>query len=305
MAAPSGWSASPASQTFELSGPGAERAMTFHIRPDGANGAGRYVFEIAATNTAGRRFDEGFALIDYDHIERVAQFTPARATVSVVPVAVREGLRVGYIMGSGDDGPEAIRQMGAEVELLDAARVLDGVFAGFDAIVLGVRAFETRPDLQAVSGQLLDFVREGGTVVAQYNRGSLSGLAPYDLQVGRGSPRVADETAPVRILEPTAPVFTSPNRIGDSDFDGWVQERGLYFAARWDDAYVPLLELADPGEESRHGSLLVASVGEGVFVYTALSFFRQWADQVPGAYRLFANLISLDAREWDAFAAQR
>jgi hypothetical protein len=121
------------------------------------------------------------------------------------------------------------------------------------------------------------------------------------LEVGRGSPRVSDETAAVRILEPAAPVFTTPNRIVESDFDGWVQERGLSFAAEWDDTYTPLLELHDVGEEPRLGSTLVASVGEGVFVYTALSFFRQWEDGVPGAYRLFANLISLDAGAWRAF----
>ena len=116
---------------------------------------------------------------------------------------------------------------------------------------------------------------------------------------------MADETAPVRVLEPEAPIITTPNRIVDGDFDGWVQERGLYFAAEWDDSYVPMLELNDPGEEVRHGSMLVTSVGDGVFVYTALSFFRQWAGLVPGAYRLFANLISLDPTEWRAFEGLR
>jgi hypothetical protein len=227
------------------------------------------------------------------------------ATISVVPVAVSDGLRVGYIMGSGDEGPEAIRQLGAEVELLDEARVREGDFDGFSTIVLGVRAYETRPDLQAASAQLLDFARAGGTVVVQYNRGPLGSLAPYAIQTGRGSPRVSDETAPVRVLEPRAPIFTTPNRIDDGDFEGWVQERGLYFAGEWDDRWVELLELADPGEPPRHGALLAASVGDGAFVYAALSFFRQWAGQVPGAYRLFANLISLDAAEWRAFEQAR
>jgi LmbE family N-acetylglucosaminyl deacetylase len=303
--APTGWTVSPASQAYELGEAGAERAMTFEVQPDPSVDAGRHSFEVVATAADGRRYDEGYTLVDYEHIQRTPLYSAAEAVVSVVPVAVRDGLRVGYIMGSGDDGPDAIRQMGAEIDLLDEARVRDGDFGGYSTIVLGVRAYETRPDLQSAAGQLLDFARAGGTVVVQYNRGSLGSLAPYDLQVGRGSPRVADETAPMRLLDPSAPLFTSPNRIIESDFEGWVQERGLYFASEWDDRYVPLLELNDPGEEPRHGSVLVTSVGEGVFAYAALSFFRQWAGQVPGAYRLFANLISLDAREWRAFESNR
>ena len=305
LQAPEAWSIVPESRTFELAGAGAERSMTFEIRPTGEVPVGEHVFGVVARRDDGRTYDEGYTLIDYEHIERAALFQPAEARVTVVPVAVAEGLRVGYIMGSGDDGPEAIRQMGAAVEVLDEERVRDGGFGGFDAIVLGVRAYETRPDLQAASGQLLDFARDGGTVVAQYNRGPLGRLAPYSLEVGRGSPRVADETAPVRLIAPDAPVFTTPNEITRADFEGWVQERGLYFGAEWDDRYVPLLEMNDPGEEPRRGSLLVASVGEGVFVYAALSFFRQWSERVPGAYRLFANLISLDADAWRAYTADR
>jgi len=305
MSAPSGWIVAPTSQPFELDEAGTERVVTFEILPDATVDAGRHVFVVVATTEDGRSYEEGYALIDYEHIERTALFAPAELTVSVVPLAVTEGLRVGYIMGSGDDGPEAIRQMGAEVELLDEAWVRDGDFDGFGTVVLGVRAYETRPDLRASAGQLLDFARAGGTVIVQYNRGPLGRLAPYDMQVGRGSPRVADETAPIRMLEPTAPVFTTPNRITNADFEDWVQERGLYFASEWDEGYMPLLELNDPGEVPRHGSMLVASVGDGLFVYAALSFFRQWAGQVPGAYRLFANLISLNAEAWNAFAESR
>ena len=304
MSAPTGWTVTPGSQRYALDEAGAERSMTFQVRPDGALASGRHTFEVVARTDEGRVYHEGYALVDYEHIERTALYTDAEATVSVVPVEVREGVRVGYIMGSGDDGPEAIRQMGAAIEMLDEARVRDGDFDGFTTIVLGVRAYETRPDVQAASAQLLDFVRSGGVVVVQYNRGPLGSLTPWEMTVGRGSPRVSDETAPVRMLHPDAPMFASPNRISAADFDGWVQERGLYFASAWDDRYTPLLELNDPGEEPRHGSMLATSVGNGVFVYSALSFFRQWAGQVPGAYRLFANLISLDAEEWRAFSAR-
>tara|TARA_Y100000814_G_C12249878_1_gene374625 strand:+ start:9 stop:893 length:885 start_codon:yes stop_codon:yes gene_type:complete len=293
------------SESFDLKEAGSESSMSFQVRPDGAVVPGRHTFEITARTDKGEVYDEGYALIDYEHIQRTALYSEASATVSVVPVEVRSGVRVGYIMGSGDDGPEAIRQMGAPVEMLDGTRVRDGDFDGLTTIVLGVRAYETRADLQSASAQLLDFARSGGTVIVQYNRGTLGSLAPWEITVGRGSPRVSDETAPVRIIAPEAPIFTSPNRIGDADFEGWVQERGLYFASSWDDRYTPLLVLNDPGEEPRSGSMLATEVGDGVFVYTGLSFFRQWADQVPGAYRLFANLISLDPKEWRLFLARQ
>ena len=303
--APLGWAVTPPSQPYELPEAGAERTLTFDLRPTGSASPGEHVFGVVARAEGGQQYTEGYTLIDYEHIERAALFAPAEARVTVVPVVVAEGLRVGYVMGSGDDGPDAIRQLGAEVELLDEERVRQGDFGGFDAVVLGVRAYEARADLRAASEQLLDFAREGGTVIAQYNRESLGSLPPRPLEVGNASPRVADETAPVRVLAPDAPVFTTPNRIGPADFSGWVQERGLYFGEQWDDAYMPLLEMNDPGEDPQRGALLVASVGEGVFVYTALSFFRQWADGVPGAYRLFANLISLDPAAWSAYLARR
>jgi hypothetical protein len=303
--APAGWTVSPATQQFALDAAGAQRSLTFEVRPTGAPAPGRHVFDVVARADDGRTYREGYALIDYEHIERAALFEAAEARVTVVPVTVAEGIRVGYVMGSGDDGPEAIRQLGVPVEVLDESRVRAGDFDGFTTIVLGVRAEETRPDLRAASGQLLDYVRGGGVVIAQYNRGPLGSLAPPLLDVGRSAPRVADETAPVRILDAEAPVFTTPNRIGQADFDGWVQERGLYFGSEWDDGYVPLLEMNDAGEEAARGSLLVGAAGEGVFVYAALSFFRQWTEGVPGAYRLFANLISLEPAAWRAYTATR
>jgi hypothetical protein len=303
--APAGWSVTPASQSFVLAEAGAERTLTFEVRPTDAPTRGQHAFQVVATTDDGRSYAEGYSLVDYEHIERAALFAPAEARVSVLPVRVAEGLRIGYVMGSGDDGPEALRQIGIDVTLLDEARVREGSFDAFDAIVLGVRAQEVRTDLRASSGQLHDYVRGGGVVVAQYNRGPLEGMAPGVLEVTRSAPRVADETRPVRILDADAPVLTTPNLIGDSDFDGWVQERGLYFASTWGDEYVPLLELNDVGEDPQRGSLLVAADGEGVFVYAALSFFRQWSAGVPGAYRLFANLISLDPAEWRDWAAGR
>lgn len=303
LEAPAGWVVEPASHAFDLAGAGAQRSLAFEVTPSGRLAPGTEMFRAVATDAEGSSFAEGFSLIDYEHIERAALFSPSEVEVAVVPVEVREGLRVGYIMGTGDEGHEAIRQVGAQVELLSTERVRDGDFSGLDVLVMGVRAYEARPDVRAANEQILDFARRGGVVVNQYNQYQFSdgGYAPHRLVIGQPAPRVSVETRPVLILELDAPVFTSPNRIGASDFTGWVQERGLYFASEWDDAYVPMLEMSDPGEPPRHGSLLVTSVGEGVYVYAALSFFRQWSQQVPGAYRLFANLISLDPAEWRAF----
>jgi LmbE family N-acetylglucosaminyl deacetylase len=305
LAGPEGWRVEPDSQPFELSTAGSQRSLSFQVTPLVSVPSGRHVFRATAVDADGVSYREGFSLIDYPHIERAALFAPAEVEVAVVPVRVREGLRVGYVMGTGDDGHEAIRQMGAEVEVLDEARVRGGDFNDLDVLVLGVRAYEARPDVRAANEQILDFARRGGVVINQYNQYQFSdgAYAPRRLVIGRPAPRVSVETQPVRILEPAAPLFTSPNRIDDRDFDDWVQERGLYFASEWDDGYVPLLEMSDPGEPAQLGSLLVTSVGEGVYAYVALSFFRQWSQRVPGAYRLFANLISLDPEEWKAFEA--
>ena len=305
--APDGWTISPTSSAFELVGAGRESSAHFELRPNGEPRLGEHRLGVFARVPEGTEYRETLNLIDYEHIERTPLYSSSDLVVSVIPVAVRPDLRVGYIMGPGDAGPEAIRQMGAQVELLDEGELGDGDLGRFDAIVLGVRAYETREDLRAANRRLLDFAEAGGTVVSQYNqyRFSGGGYAPHPLLISRPAARVSVETAPVRILEPDAPIFRAPNPISDDDFRGWVQERGLYFAGEWDDAYLPMLELNDPGEPPRRGSLLVAPVGEGVFVYAALSFFRQWSARVPGAYRLFANLISLDAEAWREFLADR
>jgi hypothetical protein len=295
---PAGWSVTPANQPYSLAAAGAERTLAFELRPSGTPNPGVHPFQIVARDASGAEYREGYRLIDYEHIERAAMFTPAVARVTVVPVMVAEGLRVGYIMGSGDDGPDAIAQLGIDLEMLGEDRVREGDFGGLDAIVLGVRAWEARPDLRAAVEQVHDFARAGGVVVAQYNRESLGSLPPFPLEVGRASTRVTDENATVTILDPTSPVLTTPNAIGPQDFEGWVQERGLYFGEQWDPSWVPLLEMNDAGEPPQRGSLLVARVGDGAFVYTALAFFRQWSAGVPGAYRLFANLMSLDPATW-------
>jgi len=306
---PEGWEVTPSMIPFALQGEGASRALTFEVRPVGGVDAGEHVFRAVATRDDGVRFDERVDVIDYPHVERTLYLGPAEVRVAVFPVEMREGIQVGYVMGSGDDGLEALRQLGASVEEVGPDRIREGDFSGYDVLVLGIRVYETRPDVVAVNDRILAFAESGGTVIVQYNKYEYpqGGFAPYTVSMGsgRGAPRITDENSPFTILDRESPVLTSPNRIGEADFEGWVQERGLYFLAEWDERYTPLLEFNDPDEEPVRGSLLVAPVGQGIYAYAALAFFRQLPAGVPGAHRLFANLVSLTAEDWNAHRASR
>jgi LmbE family N-acetylglucosaminyl deacetylase len=303
LTAPGGWMVSPERYDVELDAEGSQRSFAFEIQPGSGVASGQHTFHAVVVDEQGGRFEEGYAVIDYDHIERTILLAEARSEVSVFPVEVADELRVGYVMGTGDDGPAVIRQLGAEVDLLDPEAVRAGDFSAYDVVVVGVRAYETREDLRAANGQLLDYARGGGTVLVQYQQYVFSrgGFAPYPVDMSRPARRVAEQTAEVTVLDSEAPVFTTPNVISQEDFQGWVQERGLYFMGEWDEAFTPLLEMHDAGEEATLGSLLVAPVGDGLYVYAALSFFRQWASGTQGPYRLFANLISLKAEDWRAY----
>ena len=304
LQAPDGWVVEPADLPFEFETPGLSRAFSFNVRPGIGVGEGAHVFKAVAVTDDGRRFDRRVDVIDYPHIPRSLYFAPAETEVSVFPVRVSEGIQVGYIMGSGDDGLEALRQLGVNAREIGPDAVRDGDFSGFDVIVLGIRVYETRPDVAAVNDQLIEFARNGGTVVVQYNKYEYpaGGYAPYPVSMGgRPVDRVTDENSPVGFIDPESPVLTTPNRIGIADFDGWVQERGLYFLKEWDDRYTPILELTDPGEAPKRGSVVVAPVGDGLYVYAALAFFRQFPAGVSGAYRIFANLVSLKGDDWRAY----
>ena len=306
---PDGWEVTPARIPFDLQGAGTSRGFNFEVRHVGAVNTGQHIFRAVATRDDGVRFDEQVDVIDYPHVERTLYPRPAEVRAVVFPVRMREGIRVGYVMGSGDDGLEALRQLGANVEEVDPDRVREGDFSGYDVLVLGIRVYETRPDVAAVNDRILAFAEAGGTVIVQYNRYEYpqGDFAPYPVSMGRGrsAPRVTDENSPFALLDRESPVFNSPNRIVEKDFEGWVQERGLYFLAEWDDRFTPLLELNDPDEEPARGSLLVAPVGQGLYVYVALAFFRQFPAGVPGPHRLFANLVSLTADDWNAYQERR
>ncbi len=300
-----GWRVEPASRPFALQ-PGGSGAFVFHVAPSGAPSAGRHIFSASARDGSGAAFEGDYDIVAHPHIRRAALHGSAASRVSAFPLAANPDLRVGYIMGSGDAGPDALRQAGMPVELLDDGRLRSGDFGGLDVLVLGVRAYETRPELAAANDAVLGFAQAGGTVIVQYNKYEYGqgGFAPYPVRMNRPHDRVVDETAPVAALAPETPVFRGPNVIGAADFEGWVQERGLYFLSDWDRRFVPVLELADPGEEPQRGGLLVAPVGDGLYVYTGLAFFRQFPAGVPGAYRLFANLASMRAADWHASQAR-
>jgi hypothetical protein len=292
---PGGWRVEPQGYPVELREPGAEASFAFHVTTPTDLPPGEYRVDAQVRSSKGLVYREGFTLVDYPHVSRVALFSPASTRVSVAPVSVEPGLRVGYVMGSGDQGAEVLAQLGVATEMLGPDAVRAGAFQGLDVVVLGIRAYETRPDLVAANGKLLDFARAGGTVIVQYNKYEYpqGGFAPYPVSISRPHDRVSDETVPVKILVPDHPLFNYPNRITDSDFQGWAQERGLYFLGEWDEHYTPLLEMSDPGEGAKRGGLVVAPLGQGLYVYTGLAFFRQFPEGVVGAFRLFANLVSL------------
>jgi len=293
---PDGWKTVPPEQPFDLAVPGQQVMAVFEVEPPEAAGTatGRAVARIN-----GRAVARGSRVIEYEHIPPQTLAPESKAALVRVD-AKTLARRAGYVMGAGDDVPAALRQLGCDVTLLEAEDLARADLSGFDAIVIGVRAYNTRPDLRANQRRLHDYVGGGGTLIVQYNvlsrRGApgaadpLANAGPYPITFGRQ--RVSVEGAPMRFLNPGHPVLQTPNRITERDFEGWIQERGLYFASEWDDRYEPLWETHDPGEEPLRGSTLYARFGRGVFIFTGLSFFRELPAGVPGAYRIFANFLS-------------
>jgi LmbE family N-acetylglucosaminyl deacetylase len=296
---PPGWSCEPASAPFSLAAKGDEIDLTFRVRPATATattsgvsaGTMRVVAEVGPARLA-----RGVLRIEHPHIP--IQTILQDAEVRLVPLALATGgTKIGYIPGPGDEVPASLRRVGYDVTMIgdDALGAGPAALARFDAIVVGVRAYNTNDRLRAARGALMSYVEAGGTLVVQYNTNSRIGplsapIGPFPLEVGRD--RVTDETAAVTFLEPGHPALTTPNRITAQDFAGWIQERGLYFAATWDPRYQAVLAMNDPGEKPASGSLLWVRHGKGTFVYTGLAFFRQLPAGVPGAFRLFANLMA-------------
>jgi hypothetical protein len=291
---PPGWRSEPASQNFGLRAKGDEAAVRFQVSTASSGAAAQELSVKAVAEAGGQSFSTGYQVIDYPHIVPRHLFHTAASRLARFDVNVAPGLRVGYVMGSGDEIPEALRQMGVDVEQLNENDLAFGDLSEYDVIITGIRAYEVRRDLPANQARLMEFVRNGGLLIGQYGRkgGFSEPLGPYPFDLGDG-PRVTVEEAPVAILEPSHPLFQSPNRITATDFDGWVQERGTYFMETWDPQYKPLLESHDPGEDPLRGGMLLASYGRGYYLYTGYAWFRQLPAGVPGAYRIFANMVSL------------
>ncbi|HPS78299.1 MAG TPA: PIG-L family deacetylase [Thermoanaerobaculaceae bacterium] len=285
---PPGFRVSPESVEVRFERAGDEKEVSFTLTPPAAPAAGELTAMLLAPRHEAAR---SVVSIDHRHIPPLLLLPPAVVKVvrvdALVPVH-----RVGYIPGAGDELPGILRQLGMEVTLLDETALAGADLSRFEAIVTGVRAYNTRPDLVAAQSRLLDFVAGGGTLVVQYNtdRGLVTDrLGPFPFKLSRD--RVTDETAAIHLLLPDHALFSTPNRITSTDFAGWVQERGLYFASSWDPAFAAPLGMADPGEKESAGALLVARHGKGTYVYTGLAFFRQLPAGNPGAIRLFLNLL--------------
>lgn len=288
--APPGWTVTPPSQPFRLGAAGERARFTFTVTAPAEHATARLGASVVIDD---RRFDRQRVDVRYDHLPMQLLQPPARTRAVSLELA-RRGRRVGYLPGAGDEVPAALEQMGYEVTSLTSGDLTLEQLSRLDAVVIGIRAFNVRADLPGHLRALFEYVEAGGTVVAQYNTlvGLRDGwLAPFQLRLSRD--RVTDEHAPVTILAPEHPALTTPNRITAADFEGWVQERGLYFPAQWDDRFTPILAVGDAGEAPLTGGLLAARHGKGHFVYTSLAWFRQLPEAVPGAYRLFANLVSL------------
>ncbi len=287
---PKGWKVSPSYYDVDTIRSGGSRNYLFSVTPRPVS---EQVSIHARLSTLAGEFDKSVAQIEYEHIREQTVFATA-ATRAVSLKVARTGQRVGYLPGAGDVVPASIREIGYEVVELSADGFDSSTLDGIDTVVVGIRAYNTVENIDAIMEDLFRFAKEGGTVVVQYNtnRGlKTDKLAPYALGLSRD--RVTDENAEVRVIAPNHPVMNTPNRITARDFDSWTQERGLYFPDSWDAAFEPIFSINDPGEPERKGSLLVAKYGEGCFVYTGISWFRQLPAGVPGAYRIFANILSL------------
>ncbi|MBZ5647332.1 MAG: PIG-L family deacetylase [Acidobacteriia bacterium] len=289
---PPGWQVTPKSQPLVLKNRLDQATATFTVRPDRL--AEQHYTIRAIAESGGKTYSEGFSIVTREDLGVFYYYQPAIQKISAVNVNIPEGLKVGYVMGAGDDIPTALQQLGLDVHLITPDELAHADLSQFGTIVLGIRAYDTRDDLKQNHPRLLDYVKNGGTLLVQYNAGvqdfNSGNFTPYPAQLGRD--RVAVEQAPVQVLAPTDPIFHYPNEITARDFDGWVQERGLYFMSSWDKQYEPLLASSDPGESPLQGGLLRARYGKGTYIYAGYAFFRQLPAGIPGAVRLFVNLIA-------------
>lgn len=289
---PSGWTLSPSSGSYTLNQTGDKTALSFELTIPGDTKPAEYPLRANAT-IDGKNYDQQMLEIAYPHIQTHRIYSEANIEAEVLDLKVAP-VKVGYIMGSGDKVPDAIKRLGLNVTMLDEKALSTGNLNQYDTIVVGIRASQVRPDYVANNGRLIEFIKDGGSMIVQYQQQEFTrnNLTPFPAKQ-EGNSRTVDENAKVTILEPGNPIFNYPNKITQADFLNWVQERHLYSLTEWDSKFTPLLESHDEGEKEAKGGMIYAKIGKGTYVYSSYSWFRQLPKGVPGAYRIFANMLSL------------
>jgi LmbE family N-acetylglucosaminyl deacetylase len=290
---PKGWGAEPASVDFELELKGASVTIPFQLFPPQQQSVGQLMPIVQLSD--GQAYQQEMILIEYDHIPTQTILRDAQSKIVKIDIE-KKGERVGYVAGAGDAIPQSLQQIGYEVDMLTDGEITTENLTQYDAVIMGIRAYNVNDNLKFYQDALMDYVEQGGTMIVQYNtnRGlkvDQEKIGPYPLEISRD--RVTVEEAEVRFLAPDHPVLNTPNKITQADFEHWVQERGLYFPDEWDEKYTPILSSNDPGESPKDGGLLVAPYGKGHYIYSGYSWFRELPAGVPGAFRLFANMISI------------
>jgi LmbE family N-acetylglucosaminyl deacetylase len=284
---PAGWTAQPASAPFHLAAPGDTEPIQFLVTPPASPSGADAIKAVA--HSADHTYQTGWQSVGYPGLRPYNLYKPAQLLTRKVDVKLAPGLRIGYIMGTGDDVPDAIEALGVTPHILTPAELNSSDFSSWNVIVVGIRAYSALSALTAAQPRLNQFVQHGGTLIVLYQSNNFP--APVPLSLGRAE-RVVDESAPVKLLAPDNALLTTPNLITSADFDGWVEERGHSFLESWDPAFTALTETADPGQDPQHGGLVVAHPGKGTYIYVAYALHRQLPELVPGSYRILANLLS-------------
>ena len=291
---PDGWRSSPENAPFAFTHEGASKTFSFQVSTKNVEAGTEYTIQAIATYN-GEAYTTGYQAIDHPDLEPRHLYRPAVMTLHSIPLKVPSNVSVGYIMGVGDRVPEALQQIGIDVEMLDREELRTGDLNRFDTILVGIRAYAVRQDLIAYNGRLLDYVHKGGNLIVQYQTPEFDAapFGPYPYTMGRRPEEVSEEYARVTILMSDHPIFHHPNRITAADFEDWVEERGSKFLTEWDTNYQALLTCNDREQEPQHGGFLTAKYGQGTYTYAAYAFYRQLPAGVAGAYRLFINMLTL------------
>ncbi|MEO6983441.1 MAG: PIG-L family deacetylase, partial [Edaphobacter sp.] len=288
---PQGWTSSPAMADFATLRDGDEKNIVFRVHPASVQAKPYTITAVA--EYGGEKFTQGFITVGYTGRRPYPYYRPATYRTTGVDVKTAPGLKVGYVMGTGDDVPRSLEDLGVHVSFLSSQDIATANLSQYSAIILGIRAYAARPELHTFNTRLLDYAKNGGTLIVQYQTPEFDhDYGPYPLKLSSDPEKVIEEDNKVQILAPNDPLFNWPNKITTADFDKWVEERGHGFIREWDPRYIALTEMHDTDQAPQKGGLLYARYGKGTYIYMAYAFFRQMPDGVPGSFRIMANLIS-------------